>query len=166
MGYSEMKKAWEGLYGIDKLVELAKKFPAVFPLKGEPSDAACKSAGEPYAIIAVALDDPGIIALDAVPVAKIDDRLRHAFETINGRTFANGGDLSEAQWDAAVLVMSALRQEMSDADQMIGWATDDGCTLDPEVIRAAWGTLDGHGVQSWADLEKNATVLYRFRRAQ
>lgn len=166
MGYSEMKKAWEVLYGIDKLVEVAKKFPTVFPLEGAPSDTACKCAGEPYAIIAIALDDPGIIALDAVPVAKIDEQLKHAFETINGRTFANGGDLSEAQWDAAVLAMSALEMEMNDADQMIGWAADDGSTLDPEVIRAAWGTLAGHGASSWADLEKNATVLYRFRRAQ
>lgn len=166
MGYADVKKAWEVLYGIDNLVETMVKVPGAFPLKGTPTDTACKGDGEPYALIAIAMDDPGIISLNAVPVAKIDDALKHAFETIDRRTFANAGDLSEEQWDAAVLAMSSLAFEMGNAEDMIGWAADEGSTVDPDAIRAVWGTLSGGYVNSWADLEKRATVLYRFRRAQ
>ena len=100
-----------------------------------------------------------------IPRSRLDDRLLAALRMIDGKTFAGGADLGRGQWDAAVLVLSALANELATVEAMVSWAVDDGSSLAAADIAANWGRWVGTTVERWADLERPVSHVFRFRRA-
>ncbi len=166
MGYSEMKDCWEDVSrcSVDNVRTALLAHQAALGLDGAPG-ALFAGAGEDHVLVVVAIDAAGVIALSLVPTARVDDPLRAALEAIDGRVFAGAADLERAQWDAAVLVMSALALEMADADELASWAADEGSSLAAEEVRAVWNRWTGTDVRSWSQLERPVSRVYSLRRA-
>ncbi len=161
-----MKAAWEDLNTtIDRLPTVLREHASVFGLPGEPTDQLLAGLGEPHALLAMALDGAGIIALSVIPLAKLDDRLDAAFQAIDGRTFAGAADLKPAQWNAAALAMSALALDFTSLEDFTSYVQEEGATVSADDLAAYWDRLSGTGTRVWADLERPITRSYRFRRA-
>lgn len=161
-----MKCCWEDVSrcSVDNVRTALPAHQTALGLEGTPG-AVFTGVGEDHVLVVVAIDADGVIALSMVPTARVDDRLRAALEGIDGRVFAGAADLKRAQWDSAVLVLSALALEMADADELASWAADDGSSLDAEEIRAVWNRWTGTGVSSWSQLERPVSRVYSLRRA-
>jgi hypothetical protein len=167
MGHAEMRDAWEALdTTVEQLPIALREHSTLFGLQGEPTEHLLAGPGEPHALLAIAMDGAGIVALSVIPLAKLDDRLATAFATIDGRTFAGAADLTTEQWDAAVLVMAALAHDFNNVEDFTSYAQDEGATVSADDLAAYWQKLAGTGTSTWADLERPITRSYRFRRAQ
>jgi len=166
MGYSEMKRCWDDVRRrtVDDVRTALLEHRATLELEGEPG-AVLTGAGEDHVLVVVGVDADGIIALSMVPTARVGATLRDALESIDGRVFAGSADLTPEQWDAAVLVMSALAFEMNDADELADWAADDGSSLDADQIRAVWNCWSDTAVNHWSQLERPVSRVYSLRRA-
>lgn len=170
--YGAMRAFWDDIaHDVDKMRAVLRTHARALKLEGtpgpvlEPPGDARVDAGEPHVLITLCSDALGIASLTMVPARLVDDRLRWALETIRGRTFAGGADLSKPQWDAAVLVLSALAWEMRGAQDLARWAHDDGSSLATEEIARYWNRWSGHMVLAWADLARSTTAVYSLRRA-
>jgi hypothetical protein len=172
--YAAMLAFWDDIaHDVVEMRPVLRTHARVLGLEGTPGaileppvpDDAHVGTDEPHLLITICSDALGIATLTMVPERLVDDRLRWALETIRGRTFAGGADLSREQWDAAVLVMSALPWEMRDVDALARWAHDDGSSLATEEIARYWNRWSGCHVMAWTDLAHTTTAVYAIRRA-
>lgn len=168
MGLSDLRRAWEGFNcTLADLPAKLRKHADVVRLAGAPGDALLQGEGAPHAVLTVFTEDPLGAVVYVVPTALIDAPLDAALTAIDGRMFGDPGDLKVAQWDGAVLAMSALGgMELSDAEAMAAWAADGDSSVTAEQIEAYWGRFETLWARTWADLEKKVTRHYRFYRAQ
>ena len=162
--YDAMEELWEAIYSGEEMPDVLRAHATALELEGSPGPM-LEGDGEPHVLIVVCIDAAAITSLELVPVRLLDDRLTAALATINGRTFAGGADLGTAQWDAAILVMSALALEMRDAAELARWAHDDGSQLPAEDIAHYWNRWSGCDVRAWSDLARPTTSVYRLRRS-
>jgi len=160
-----MTDFWEDLTAGGEAPAVLRAHAAALELEGSPGPGLLRGEGEPHALIVAFIDAAAIASAVLVPARLLDDRLRAALETIDGRTFAGGSDLRTAQWDAAVLVMAALALETRDAAELARWARAEGSTLAAEDVAAYWNRWSGLDVRAWSDLDRLTTSVFALRRA-
>ena len=166
MSYADLRELWDALGGsVDEARAALLDHRGCLELIGEPGGELLTGTGDEHVLVVIALDAAGQAALAVVPAALVDAPLAQALAAIDGRTFAGAADLTRAQWDAAVLVMSALALELGSADELARWAADEGSSLTPAEVGAAWDRWRDTGVTSWAELARPISRVYAFRRA-
>lgn len=160
-----MKSFWESIpSSIEEMRTLLGAHADSLGLEGSPGPL-LEGEGEPHALLVIAIDSDAILSLAMVPARLVDERLSSALATIDNRTFAGAADLTSEQWDAAVLVLSALALEMSDADELAQWAQDEGSSLSSDDIASYWNRWANTSVSSWTELARSTSAIYSFRRA-
>lgn len=162
-----MDACWEALSraSVDSARTALIEHASTLGLAGAPSTTLLTGPGEDHVLLIVATHASKSIEMAMVPTRLIDDALRQALVTIDGKVFAGAADLKPAQWDAAVRVMAALRLEMADAAQLAAWAADEGSSLTAADVDAAWGAWATTWIADWAALDHAVSHVYSLCRA-
>ena len=162
-----MDACWEALAGasVDAARAALVEHAPSLGLAGTPSATLLSGTGADHALVIVANHASTSIELALVPTSLIDEPLRQALGVIDRKVFAGAGDLRPGQWDAAVLVMAALQLEMGNAGELARWAADEGSSLSPAQVEAAWGRWSSAWIVDWAGLDRAVSRVYALSRA-
>lgn len=161
-----MIDCWDAVQSasIAELPDVLRAHAAALGLEGTPEVVFAAPSGD-QELVLVFDDASGTTSLVMLPSEQVAPVLRDALRAIDGRVFAGPADLRAAQWDAAVLVLSALALELRDAAELAAWAAEGGSSVAAETIAGYWNRWSGLDVRSWSQLAPAITAFYAFRRA-